>query len=296
MMVSSDTVTSRSDDVLAGRRARDASRPRGRGGPRGSGLLTAVALLLTAVAVAFVTLPCLCLVLDVRFSDLLRGLRSPAVQEALLLSVRTSLLATAICCVIGTGAAYVLARTNIPGKRLIDAILQLPVVLPPVVAGVALLMAFGRRGLLGNALSLAGVEVSFTTIAVVMAQCFIALPFFIQASRGGFESVPRTLEEASYTLGVSDLATFFRVTIPLSWPSLVSGAVLCWGRAVGEFGATIMFAGNMRGVTRTMPLAILTAMQGDVDTAVVLAVMLLAFSGVMFVGARWVLGGMGHRP
>jgi len=285
-----------SDEVFTGRPARDALRLTGRGGPRGVGLLSVVALVFTAVAVAFVTLPCVGLILNASFPDLLRGLRSPAVQEALLLSVRTSLVATAICCVIGTGAAYALARTSIPGKRLIDAVLQLPLVLPPVVAGVALLMAFGRRGLLGHALSLAGVEISFTTVAVVMAQCFIALPFFIQASRGGFETVPRALEEASYTLGVSDLATFFRVTIPLSWPSLVSGAVLCWGRAVGEFGATIMFAGNMRGVTRTMPLAILTAMQGDVDTAVVLAVMLLAFSSAMFVGARWALGEIGHRP
>ncbi len=258
-------------------------------------LLEAVALTLTAVAAAFVALPCVGLILNVSLDDLWRGLHSPAVLDALLLSARTSLVATLVCCAIGTGAAYALARLRLPGKRVIDALLQLPLVLPPVVAGVALLMAFGRRGLLGHALSLAGVEIPFTTLAVVIAQCFIAMPFFIQASRSGFEAVPRSLEEASRTLGVSDLGTFAKVTLPLSWPALVSGAILCWGRAVGEFGATIMFAGNMRGSTRTMPLAILTAMQGDVDTALVLAVMLLAFSGVMFVGARWVLAEMGGR-
>jgi molybdate transport system permease protein len=216
----------------------------------------------------------------------------PWVQESLLLSFKTSLVATLVCVLLGTPAAYVLARVEVVGRRLIDAILQLPLVLPPVVAGVGLLMAFGRRGLLGNALMLAGIEIPFTTAAVVLAQVFMGFPMHVQAARAGFQNVPKSVEEASRTLGAGSFATLLRVTVPLSWPALVSGAILCWGRAMGEFGATIMFAGNMRGTTRTMPLAILTAMQSDVEAAVVLAVMLLAFSAVMFVGARWALSGV----
>jgi len=247
-------------------------------------------LLLTAVALAFVALPCVALVLNVRVEQVWGAFGRPWVRDAMLLSLKTSLLATACCVVFGSPAAYVLARTEVVGKRLVDAALQLPLVLPPIVAGVGLLMAFGRRGLLGHALSVVGIEIPFTTAAVVLAQVFMGFPLHVQAARAGFESVPRSVEEASRTLGYGSFATLFRVTIPLSWPALVSGAILCWGRAMGEFGATIMFAGNMRGTTRTMPLAILTAMQSDVDTAVVLAVMLLTASGVMFVGARWALG------
>lgn len=255
--------------------------------------LALVCLLLTAVALIFVALPCVALVLNVRLAEVWAATSRPWVREALLLSFKTSLFATVLCAILGTPAAYVLARVEIVGQRLIDAVLQLPLVLPPVVAGVGLLMAFGRRGLLGNALSVAGIEIPFTTTAVVLAQGFMGFPLYVQAARNGFAAVPRSVEEASRTLGSGSFATLLRVTIPLSWPALVSGAILCWGRAMGEFGATIMFAGNMRGTTRTMPLAILTAMQSDVEAAVVLAVMLLAVSAVMFIGARWALTGVG---
>jgi molybdate transport system permease protein len=185
--------------------------------------------------------------------------------------------------------AYVLARVSFRGKRAAEILVQLPMVLPPVVCGVALLMAFGRRGLLGGHLSALGIEIPFTTTAVVLAQVFMASPFFILAARSGLESVPRPVEEASRTLGASELATFARITLPLTWPALVSGLVLCWGRAVGEFGATIMFAGNMRGTTRTMTLAILTAAQGDLDSALVLSAILLLFALLMFVAAGTIL-------
>ena len=185
--------------------------------------------------------------------------------------------------------AYVLARASFPGKRVMDALVQLPLVLPPVVSGVALLMAFGRRGLLGAHLSAWGIEVPFATAAVVMAQVFMAAPFSVVAVRNGLESVPPALEEASRTLGASELRTFTRVTLPLTWPAFASGMVLCWGRAIGEFGATITFAGNLQGTTRTMTLAVLTAMQGDLDGALVLSVLLLVFSSVLFLAATVVL-------
>ncbi len=256
--------------------------------------MTAGAFVLTAVAAAFIGIPCLALLLNVRSADVWAALGNQWVLEALGLSLRTSLVATVICVLLGSPAAYLLARIEFPGKRFVDSLLQLPLVIPPIVAGVALLMAFGRRGLLGHALMVAGLRIPFTSVAVVLAQVFMGLPLLVQAARAGFKVVPRSVEEASQTLGASQLRTFLRVTIPMSWPALVSGAILCWGRSMGEFGATIMFAGNMRGTTRTMPLAILTAMQGDIDAALVLAVMLMLISAVMFVGARWALGGVGN--
>lgn len=268
------------------------NRTRARTGLRTPGdALSLAALLLCLVPLAFVLLPCVSLILKVETADVLAALSKPSVVEAMVLSLTTSATATVVSIVIGTPAAYYLARGEVRGRRIIDAILNLPLVLPPVVAGVALLMAFGRRGLLGETLSGWGVNITFTTIAVVIAQTFMGLPLYIQGARTGFQSVPRSLLDAARTLGLSDLKTFFKVTVPLSWPALVSGAILCWGRAVGEFGATIMFAGNMEGKTRTMPLAILTAMQADVDSALVLAVLLLSFSCGIFVLARWVLGG-----
>lgn len=246
-------------------------------------------LVVAALAAAFVAVPCLALILSIRLDQLVWALQQRHVMAALLLSLKTSLAAAAVCILLGAPAAYVLARREFRGKHLVDAVLQLPLVIPPVVGGVALLTAFGRRGLLGHAISLLGLTIPFTTAAVVLAQVFMSLPLFVQASRAGFALVPQSFEQASMTLGAGSFRTFFRITLPLSWPALLSGAILCWGRAVGEFGATIMFAGNLQGVTRTMPLAILTAMQSDVDVAIVLAVVLMLVSGVVFVGARWLL-------
>lgn len=245
--------------------------------------------MVAGLAAAFVALPCLALILSIRLDQLVWALGQRHVLEALALSLKTSLAAAGICALLGIPAAFLLARREFRGKRLVDAVLQLPLVIPPVVGGVALLMAFGRRGLLGVAISMLGMQIPFTTLAVVMAQVFMSLPLLVQAARAGFALVPQTFEQASMTLGSGSFRTFWRITLPLSWPALLSGAILCWGRAIGEFGATIMFAGNLPGVTRTMPLAILTAMQSDVDVAVVLAVLLMLVSGVVFVGARWLL-------
>jgi len=162
-------------------------------------------------------------------------------------------------------------------------------VLPPTVAGVALLMAFGRRGILGEWFDVVGIHISFTSVAVVLAQSFVSAPFYIRAARAGFQSVDQELERVAYTLGHSSLSTFLHVTIPLAFPALLGGAVMAWARALGEFGATIMFAGNMIGRTQTMPLAIYTAMETDLTAALVLSLILIAVSfGVLF-GVRMLL-------
>jgi molybdate transport system permease protein len=248
-----------------------------------------VLILFVSIFAAFIMLPVVAMLLNVRSADVWRAAQSSEVREALLLSVKTSLTTTLLCSLIGTPVAYFLARYRFKGKGVFDALVELPMTLPPIVGGVALLMAFGRRGLLGQAIHAYGYDIPFTSLAVVMAQSFVAAPFFIQAARAGLEAVPRNLEEASRTLGASELRTILRISLPLSWPAFTSGVILCWGRAIGEFGATIMFAGNLRGTTRTMPLAILTAMQGELNAALVLSVVLLIFSFCVFMSARLLL-------
>ena len=260
-----------------------------------SPLFGAVLILFVSVFAAFVMLPLVAMVFNVRSADVWRAMHQPEVHEALFLSLRTSLIATFLCGLFGTPVAYFLARYRFPGKGVFDALVEMPMTLPPIVGGVALLMAFGRRGLLGQTFHAIHMDIPFTAIAVVMAQCFVAAPFFIQAARGGLEGVPRALEEASRTLGASEFRTLIRISLPLSWPAFTSGIILCWGRAIGEFGATIMFAGNMRGTTRTMPLAIYTAMQGELNAALVISVMLLVFSFCVFLSARLLLARRGAR-
>jgi len=205
-------------------------------------------------------------------------LQQPLVTEALRLSFLTSLGSLFLALLCGTPIAYLLARYRFRGAALLDTLIDLPMVLPPTVAGVALLMAFGRRGVLGAWLDLIGVQLSFTTLAVVLAQSFVSIPFYIRAARAGFQSVDQELERVAYTLGHSPLSTFVRVTVPLAFPALLSGAVMAWARALGEFGATIMFAGNFLGRTQTMPLAIYTAMESDLTAALVLSAILIIVS------------------
>ena len=217
---------------------------------------------------------------------LLETLAEPIVREALWLSVTTTLVTLGVTVVLGTPVAYLLARYRFPGRGILDTLLDLPMVLPPAVAGVALLFTFGRRGALGASLSAMGIEVAFSTAAVVLAQLFVSAPFYVKAAKAGFASVSPDLEAVSASLGVSDLRTFWRITVPLSAPAMVGGAVMAWARALGEFGATIMFAGNIRGRTQTMPLAIYTAMESDVRAALVLASLLVACSFAILVGFK----------
>ena len=235
----------------------------------------------TVIYVLFIGLPVAALLVRAGQQDgFLAGLSGDLVLQALRVTVVTSVISLAIVVVVGTPFALLLARRKSPALRVIDTFVELPIVLPPVVAGVAMLMAFGRNGLLGPALSGVGITLPFTTAAVIFAQIFVAAPFYIRAARIGFAAVDPAYEEVSQTLGVSPWATFWRLTLPVAWPSLLTGVTLAWARAVSEFGATIMFAGNLTGRTQTMPLAIMTAMESSLGAALALAVLLLAMSAL----------------
>ena len=228
------------------------------------------------VAVTFLILPLLAIFLKVLpQSHLWHTLQEPFVTQALRTSLITSLTSLVLTVAFGTPLAYALARRRVPGTTLFDTLLDLPMVLPPTVAGVALLMTFGRRGLLGPWLEAMGIQVVFTMAAVVLAQSFVSMPLYVRSAQAGFRGVDPELERVAYTLGYSAARTFLRVTVPLAFPALLSGVVMAWARALGEFGATIMFAGNLTGRTQTMPLAIYIAMESDLTTALVLATLLI---------------------
>jgi len=252
-------------------------------------------LLPAAVFVLFVAVPLGALVYRAAVSgQLLLSLRQPALRDAVRLSLSTSLLTVALVALFGTPLAYALARLPFPGRRLVDTLIDLPMVLPPVVAGVALLMAFGRRGVFGPALQGAGIDVAFTAKVVVAAQIFVSSPFYIRAARVGFQAVDETLEQAAAIDGAGRLGAFWHVLLPLAWPAVLSGLVLCWARALSEFGATMLFAGNLRGTTQTMSLAIMTAMESNLYTALAMAVLLLAVATVTLFVFR-ALAGDGAR-
>ncbi len=223
----------------------------------------------------------------------LRVLRSAEccwlVQQALLLSLVTSLITTGLTFAIGTPVAYTLARVPFRGRRLVEALLELPLTLPPVVAGVALLLVFGRRGYLGRHLEVMGLGLSFTQAAVVMAQFVVASPYYIKAATGAFAMVPENLLRASRTLGAGPLRRLWTVILPLCRRGLLAGLAMTWARAIGEFGATIMFAGSFPGRTQTMPLAILATMNENLHAGIVLAVVMLTVCLLVFVVARRLL-------
>jgi molybdate transport system permease protein len=253
-------------------------------------------LLAGGILLAFLALPLIALLARVPAEDWLARLAEPSVREALSLSLTTSLSATAVVVLLGTPLAYRLALHPPRGQALVLALLDLPMVLPPTVAGVALLLAFGRMGLAGRGLAAFGVSLPFTTLAVVMAQVFMSAPFYVSAARTAFAAVDTRLLDAAATLRASEATRFFRVLLPLAAPGLVAGAALSSARALGEFGATIMFAGNLAGITRTMPLAVYSAMQTDLDLAVVMSVLLLALSLLLLVALRLASRPLVARP
>ena len=242
--------------------------------------LAAVAWVLALALVLFLALPLGALVERTsEQADAFDAATRTTLRQALALSLTTSTVALGLTVVFGTPLAYLLARRRFPGARLVDALVDLPIVLPPAVAGLALLMAFGRRGVVGARLEEWGLSLAFSTEAVVLAQVFVASPFYVRAAKAGFARVDRDLERAAAGLGAAPLRVFWRVTLPLVRPSLAAGAVLAWARALGEFGATIMFAGNFAGRTQTMPLAIYGRYEaGDLSAALLLAVVLVAVS------------------
>ncbi len=229
--------------------------------------------------VLFIGLPVLALLVrSAQHGDFLNAVTGDAALTALRLSLVTSIISMSIIILLGTPFAYSLARSNKLWARLVDNLVDLPLVLPPVVAGVAMLMAFGRNGLVGSNLESLGIIIPFTTTAVVFAQIFVAAPFFIRSAKLGFQSVDKNYEDVAQTLGISPRRTFFRITLPLAAPAMFTGLGLAWARALSEFGATMMFAGNLTGETQTMPLAIMSAMETSLEGALALSVVLLAAS------------------
>jgi molybdate transport system permease protein len=240
-----------------------------------------------ALLAGFISLPLLSLVIWTVSEGSWRAMTSPVALDALLLSLRTTAITMAVILVVGTPAAFVLARVEFPGKRMVNTLVDIPAVLPPSAAGIALLLAFGRMGLIGEHLRVLGIELSFTTAAVVLAELFVATHFYVRQAASGFERVDRNVEEAALVDGAGRVGVFSKVTIPLAFPALVAGAVTAWARALGEFGGTIIFAGSFRGVTQTMPLAIYSTLESDFDAAVALAVLVLGFSFVVILAARY---------
>jgi molybdate transport system permease protein len=213
---------------------------------------------------------------------------SPVAWDALMLSARTTAISLFTIILVGTPAAYVLARYDFPGKRLVDTLIDIPAVLPPSAAGIALLLAFGRFGLLGEHLSAFGITISFTTTAVVLAEMFVASHFYVRQASVGFAQVDRILEESAMVDGASRITVFLRITVPLAFPALLAGAVMAWARALGEFGGTIIFAGSFRGTTQTLPLAIYAELgAGDFDVAISISVLLVVVSIAVLVAVRW---------
>lgn len=238
----------------------------------------------------FLLLPLLALIFYSSPAELVANLRLPQVRQALGLSLRTSTWATLAAVVLGMPVAYLLARRQFPGRVLLDNLIDLPIVLPPAVAGLSLLLVFGRRGLLGVPLNELGVRITFTELAVIIAQTFIAVSLFIRAASIGFAAVEPELEDAAAIDGANPWQIFRRVTLPISRRAVLSGAAMAWARALGEFGATIIFAGNFPGRTQTMPLAIYLGFELNLDVAVTLSIILVAFSFVALLLVKLVLG------
>ena len=257
-----------------------------RKGLHGERAFTGVGVGALALLAGFISLPILSLVIWTVDEGAWRAMTSPVALEALLLSARTTAVTMGVLLLVGTPAAYVLSRSEFPGKRLVDTLIDIPAVLPPSAAGIALLLAFGKMGLLGQHLQVFGIQLSFTTAAVVVAQLFVASHFYVRQAAVGFGQVDRKVEEAGLVDGARRSKVFTSITVPLAFPALVAGAVTAWARALGEFGATIILAGNLQGVTQTMPLAIYSALEGDLDAAVALSVLVLGFSFIVILAAR----------
>ena len=259
------------------------------GGVGVSGLPRVIALVAAGSLLLFLILPLVSLVWRAaRTFDGIDSETTETLRQALRLTLTSSLISLVVVVLLGTPLAYLLARRRFRGSSLVETLIDLPMILPPAVAGLALLMAFGRRGLAGSVLDEQwGITVGFTTTAVILAQIFVATPFYVRAARSGFTRVDRELEDAAADLGASPWRVLWSVTLPMARSAISAGAVLAWARAVGEFGATIMFAGSIAGRTETMPLAVYGRYEaGDLNTALVLAVILLGSAMLVLLAVR----------
>jgi molybdate transport system permease protein len=244
------------------------------------------------LALLFLVVPVAAIFLDTAPRDLVHSLGEEGTLEALRLSLLCSAVAVAIIVVVGTPGAYFLATLRFRGRAAIVTLIELPLVLPPAVAGIGLLAALGPQGLLGGLVEDAGLQLVLTTGGVIVALIFVAAPFYLRQAQAGFEALDRTWLDASRTLGAGEARTFLRVAIPAAGPSLVAGLALAWGRALGEFGATLMFAGSFRGITQTAPLAIYERFSTDFTGALALSAVLVAVSGALLLSVK-LLGGSG---
>ncbi|MEQ7008784.1 ABC transporter permease [Actinopolymorpha sp. B17G11] len=257
------------------------------GAPRRAARVPLALLVPAGLGLLFLVLPLVGLVVRTPWTTLPQRLAGPGVLTALRLSLQSATLATLLCLVLGVPLAWLLARAPFPGRRLVRALVTVPLVLPPVVGGVALLLVFGRQGLVGTWLDAAfGLTLPFTMAGVVLAEAFVAMPFLVIAVEGALRGADARYEEAAATLGAGRWTTFTHVTLPLVAPGVAAGAVLCWARALGEFGATITFAGNFPGRTQTMPLAVYLALETDLEAAIVLSLVLLLVSVAILVSLR----------
>jgi molybdate transport system permease protein len=256
---------------------------------RGFGLLLFAAV---SLALAFLAIPVAAVFVDAPPGKLVATLDDATSLDALRLSLETSAIALGAILAVGTPAAYALATRAFRGRSLLVTVVELPLVLPPAVAGVALLAALAPHGVLGGALASLGVELPFHTSGVVVALAFVASPFYMRQAVAGFAAVDRRVLEASRTLGASEARTFVRVAVPAARESLTAGAALAWGRALGEFGATLMFAGSFQGITQTAPLAIFELLSTDFNAALALSAVLVAVSAALLVTVKLVAGGV----
>lgn len=258
--------------------------------PRRTGGLIQVGLpswvyLPATVGALFVIVPLVAILLNVDWAHFIPLVTSESSLAALLLSLKTASASTAVCVMLGVPMALVLARGRFPGQSLLRAVVLLPLVLPPVVGGIALLYTFGRQGLLGHQLDLLGIRIAFSTTAVVLAQSFVSLPFLVVSLEGALRSAGSGYEHIAATLGARPTTVLRTVTVPLVLPGLMSGAVLAFARSLGEFGATLTFAGSLQGVTRTLPLEIYLQRETDADAAVALSLLLIVVAAVIVIAS-----------
>ncbi len=245
-------------------------------------LALVVAVTSIGLVVAYLALPIIALFFHSNPEQFISSLTEPKVIDALVLSLITSTIAMGVIVLVGTPAAYFHSRMEYPGKNIVDILIDLPLVLPPAVAGLALLLLYGRMGLIGQCRHIFGIDIGFTIIAVIMAQIFVASPFYLRQAKALFRQLDPSYEQTARSLGASPLFVFATIVLPLTFEGLLSGLVMTFARALGEFGATIMVAGNLPRVTQTMPLAIYGAMQGDFNTAITISILLVLISfGIM---------------